>query len=48
MLRLLEIKGLRTIWTMERSLRRPIEPSIPPKEDEADLALTGSVSQAGS
>jgi hypothetical protein len=37
MLRLPGMKGLGTILTMESSLRRPMQPSIPRKEDEADF-----------
>ena len=36
------MKGLRTILTMERGLRRAMEASIPPKEDEADLVPTNA------
>jgi hypothetical protein len=39
MLRLPGMKGLRTILTMQCNLPRPREPSIPPKEGEADLVL---------
>jgi hypothetical protein len=36
------MKGLRRILTRERSLRRSMQPSVPPKEDEADQALTSA------
>ena len=36
------MKGLRAILTMERGLRRAMEASIPPKEDEADLVPTNA------
>ena len=42
MLRMPGMKGLRTILTMERGLRRATEASIPPKEDEADLVPTNA------
>jgi hypothetical protein len=42
MLRTPGLKGLRTFLTMEGSLRRPMQPSIPRKEDEPDLVPTNA------